>query len=58
MKIQPISKPQRKVNMTVRVDPNDLEVLDEILKAEKITRSTFIQSVIQQYIQQNNEQAN
>ncbi|MFD0944680.1 hypothetical protein [Savagea faecisuis] len=56
MKIQPPKKPQRKINMTVRIDPVDLDKLDQILKEENITRSHFIQSVIAQYINQNSKE--
>lgn len=55
MKIQPPKKPHRKINMTVRVDPDDLDKLDQILKKENITRSHFIQSVIAQYTNQNSK---
>ena len=56
MKIQPPKKPQRKINMTVRIDPVDLNKLDQILKEENITRRHFIQSVIAQYINQNSKE--
>lgn len=52
MKIQQPKKPQRKINMTVRINPSDLDKLDRILKEENITRSHFVQSVIAQYINQ------
>ena len=36
MKIQPPKKPQRKINMTVRIDPVDLDKLDQILKKKTL----------------------
>lgn len=47
-----IKKSEPKVNLTVRVNPNDLKVLDDILEQQDITRSTFLQSVISQYIEE------
>ena len=47
-----IKKSESKVNLTVRVNPNDLKALDEILEQQDITRSTFLQSVISQYIEE------
>lgn len=46
-----IKKKKPKVNLTVRVDPDDLKELDNILKQQGITRSVFLQSVITQYIE-------
>lgn len=47
-----IKKSEPKVNLTVRVNPNDLKALDDILEQQGITRSTFLQSVISQYIEE------
>lgn len=47
-----IEKPKKKVNLTVRVDPDDLKSLDDILKQQGITRSVFLQSVISQYVEE------
>ena len=47
-----IKKSEPKVNLTVRVSPNDLKALDDILEQQDITRSTFLQSVISQYIEE------
>lgn len=47
-----IKKSEPKVNLTVRVNPNDLKALDDILEQQDITRSTFLQSVISQYIEE------
>lgn len=46
-----IKKKKPKVNLTIRVDPDDLKELDNILKQQGITRSVFLQSVITQYIE-------
>lgn len=47
-----IKRTQPKVNLTVRVDPDELKELDQILGQEGITRSVFLQSVISQYIEE------
>lgn len=47
-----IKKSEPKVNLTVRVNPNDLKALDDILEQQDITRSAFLQSVISQYIEE------
>lgn len=47
-----IKKSEPKVNLTVRIDPDELKALDDILKRQGITRSTFLQSVISQYVEE------